>query len=197
LDSRGQTTENGPTEEFATIDQVTIDQLLPKRPNKKPEEHAEDIESVLDWMRTNGVRLSDEKLPKGPERLSQYFPPKTRSPQDREKDLESALTWVRNKNNPENPELEPFKTIDQFLPPYPGQSPEDRAKDIENAYTWLRENGKDIVEDFSPSGSPKDADISPRGGKGKDVPSDMEYDWARIPGHSECRGSRRYALHKA
>ena len=54
----------GPTEEFATFDQ-----LLPKRPNKKPKEHAEDIESVLDWMRTNGVSLSDEKLPKGPQRL--------------------------------------------------------------------------------------------------------------------------------
>jgi hypothetical protein len=40
-----------------------------------------------------------------------------------------------------------------------------------------RENGKDIFEDF-----PDDVDRHPRGGHGDDFPSDMENDWARVPG---------------
>jgi hypothetical protein len=44
------------------------------------------------------VRASDEKPPKEPEKLPQYFLSKTRSPQDEEKDLKEIITILRTQN---------------------------------------------------------------------------------------------------
>jgi hypothetical protein len=84
LGSRGQTIDWGPTEELATIGQL-LPHLTPKKKLEKLEDKAEENERVLDWMRTNGWKLSDEETPQRLLKLPQYFPPKTRSPEDRDK----------------------------------------------------------------------------------------------------------------
>merc|ERR1719420_2429612 len=120
------------TGEFKVIDQLRpIDQLLPKKKRETPQDRAEDIEGVLCWLRENNMTLTDDHEPTDFNEIENNLMPNMRSPEDRAKDLDDALTWVRHKDSADNPELQPFKTLDQLLPSNPGRSPEDRAQEIE------------------------------------------------------------------
>ena len=45
----------------STSEVQKIDSILPKKPNQLPDDWAEEIEQVLDWLRTEGVKLTNNK----------------------------------------------------------------------------------------------------------------------------------------
>eukprot|EP00537_Pseudo-nitzschia_pungens_P018785 CAMPEP_0172408076 /NCGR_PEP_ID=MMETSP1061-20121228/75664_1 /TAXON_ID=37318 /ORGANISM="Pseudo-nitzschia pungens, Strain cf. pungens" /LENGTH=1396 /DNA_ID=CAMNT_0013144193 /DNA_START=15 /DNA_END=4201 /DNA_ORIENTATION=- len=130
-----------------TKEMILVDQLLPKETKQAPDDRAEEIEGVLHWMRQNNLKLTDDEELVWSNPVCQGLKPGSRSPGDRAQDLNDILTYLRNPRGSHNPELQPFETIDQFLPHKPEQSPENRAKEIERVFTWLRENNIDLIED--------------------------------------------------
>jgi hypothetical protein len=115
-------------------------------PARSPEQRADDMASVLNWMRRGkgkGKKKEDKYDPDGEFRkLDNLLPKKMgQTPEERARQIESALDWLRSKGTDAAMD-DPVAPIDNlgFLP-ICRQSPEQRAKDLDNALNWMH-NGK-------------------------------------------------------
>merc|ERR1719463_40724 len=112
--------------------------MLPLKKNQSPDDKGNDIEGVLNWMRSKKIptasSLDDDKFDKLPS-----VAVAKRSPEDRQKDVDDIAVWIRNgrRNDDDSPTNE-FATIDQMFPLKKNQSPDDRAKDVEGVLNWMR-----------------------------------------------------------
>jgi hypothetical protein len=115
-----------------------LDQILPTKKGESPEDRARDIESALDWCRSNNVSSIDEDVINNFSKIAS-FPLSLRSPEDRQRDCGKALTWLRagKRADIDTPDGQLSK-LDQMLPTKRFQSPEERAKEIESAMDWCR-----------------------------------------------------------
>merc|ERR1712176_1539575 len=114
--------------------------MLPPKKNQSPDDRAKDVESVLNWMRSNNIPSVSSDETTDFRNLSSV-PIKRKSPEERQKDVDDISDWIR-KGRPsdgDSPSNE-FSTIDQMLPPKKNQSPDDRAKDVESVLNWMRSN---------------------------------------------------------
>eukprot|EP00980_Cylindrotheca_fusiformis_P013283 scaffold3375_cov153-Cylindrotheca_fusiformis.AAC.8 len=140
-----------PTEEFRKLDM-----MLPKKVGQSAGERAREIESALDWLRSQSVGGAvDEGVPPLETLLS--LPISRRTPEQREHDIDSALNWLRNGKKYSDDPTGDFKRIDQLLPTKQNQTHEDRAREIEGALDWMRNNNvssddTDAIEQFKKLG---------------------------------------------
>jgi hypothetical protein len=121
-----------------------LDGLLPSREGQTEQDRATGMVNALDWLRANGVNVSDDddgsssfgKI--GTESIVH------RSPEDREKELVDALGWLRQGEHGGTDDSV-FGKIERLLPATnAGMSESERAKEMENSLNWLRSNGIDI-----------------------------------------------------
>jgi hypothetical protein len=88
-----------------------IDSILPMKPNQSPDDRAEEIEQVLDWLRTEGVKLTNDEEPTSLNKIGMPPMPPRRTPEERAKDLHNVMTWARNMDNHSNDPTGVFKKL--------------------------------------------------------------------------------------
>jgi hypothetical protein len=125
---------------------------LPPKKNQSPEDRANDIEGVLNWMRSNNIPpvppTDDEKPTKFDTHL--FVNMSKRSPEDRKKEIDNITTWIRNgKHDMDDTPNGDFRKTDQIFPVRKQESPEERARDVEGFLDWCRNSGMKPVDDAS------------------------------------------------
>ena len=125
-----------------------IDDQLPVKKGQSPEDRARDIESVFDYCRNKGAKLSDDGSVPAFSTLSS-IPVSHKSPEDRQKEAANVLEWIRCGKPADADSADEFKKIDDQLPVKKGQSHEDRARDIESVFDYCRNTGVKLLDDGS------------------------------------------------
>jgi len=133
-----------------TGDYRKLDSMLPKKKGMTPEDRAREIESSLDWLRSQQDIPADEEATIITESeaidLSTLGPAPicVTSPEDRQEELRNIMSWIRNKGKGMKNKYDPsgnFRKLDKLLPRKRRQKPEDRAREIERVMDWMRNSG--------------------------------------------------------